>query len=451
MKNVSITERERITCYVRDELQHFTRMSSGHELKPTNVQSRLGEDALYRKYLLLNDVADDETSNSRGHSSRTSVSDELKTEPVSGQISTSVSGSDDEKMEILVQPNDVQLIEQRVYNGPRQKATTTTTQPFNVFHTKPKINPSKESLLKPMHQRLIEENDANGICIVRPEIGLPKKYMEKLQQPAKQPPPSTPLPEPKQQTQPQTQPQQSQSINPINLVRMRLSAALCKAKDEQSIQNRIKTDSPDTVPSSSSSPPPVTQTLTVKCSTTPLSSSQSSNDDSPISMEMDSPCQGEVDPSEMEQENFLRLFNLFTPAQTTLILNRRPQRKKRVCTSTERMEYYYGKYELFEKQFKKGSKRQFLYSPPATRAKRRIANNGINLLAKEVITTTAAAAAAAAATKRTTKGIKSNASSSSSLSSNGSTNYTEKVCLTCYKRSKYGINKMECIPSKLFI
>lgn len=451
MKNINIAERQRITHYVRDELHNFQRMASGSEIRPTNVQYRLSGDALYRKYMLVNDVvmADDGTSHSRGHSSRTSLSDEMKTESMSGQMSTSVSGSDDEKMEILVQPDDVQFIEQRVYNGPRRKAIKDTSlavpsfPPIRVTHT---TKEPKQSLLKPMHQRMIEESDANGICIVRPEIGLTKKHMApKLQQSMKQHPPPSLLPQPKPEQQKKQPPQQS-SNNPINLVRMRLSAALCKAKDEQSLQNRIQTDSPETIAAStSSSSPSVTQTLTVKCSTTPLSSSQSSNNDSPTSMDLESPCQGEVDPSEMEQENFLRIFNLFTPTQTAYLMNRRPQRKKRVCTSTERMDYYYGKYELFEKQFTKRNKRQFLYSPPATRAKRRIASNGINLMAKDAIT--------AAATKRTTKGIKSNASSSSSLSSNGSSNQltTEKVCVTCYKRSKWAggnASKSFCLISQ---
>lgn len=424
MKNVSIAERERITCYVRDELENFKRVTKGGEIKPINVQHRLNEDALYRKYMLaVNDATADELLNSRGHSSRTSVSEEPKSESLSEQISTSVSGSDDEKMEILVQPNAEQYIEQqRVYNGPRQKTSkqATANPSFPIIQPTLKKNPSKQSLLKPMHQRIIEENDANGICVVRPEIGLTKKHVElKLQQQKKQAAPPAPAP-PKDESRPQ------QSVNPINLVRMRLSAALCKAKDEQSQQNRIQTESPETTASSSS--PPVTETLTVKCSPTPLSSSQSSNDSSPASTEMESVC--EVDPSEMEQDKFLGLFNLFTPTKMAYMINRRPQRKKRVCTSTERMDYYYGKYDLFEKQFTKRNKRQFLYSPPATRAKRRIASNGVNALSKDVIK------AAAAATKRNNKGMKSNASSSSSLSSNASTNLTEKVCVTCYKRSK---------------
>lgn len=424
MKNASIAERERITCYVRDELQNFTRINKGGEIKPTNVQHRLTEDALYRKYMLVvNDVVvGDETSNSRGHSSRTSVSDEPKSESMSELISTSVSGSDDEKMEILVQPNAVQ------YNGPRQQPMkqTKALPPFPIIQPMLKnqsLLKPRNSLLKPMHQRIIEENEGSGICIVRPEIGLTKKHTEqKLQQQMKQAPP--PSPKDQSQSHSQSQPRPQQLASPMNLVRMRLSAALCKAKDAQSQQTRIQPDSPETIASQSESPPSVTQTLTVKCNTTPLSSSQSSNDSSPSATEVEPMC--EVDASEMEQDKFLGLFNLFTPSHMTYLMNRRPQRKKRVCTSTERMDYYYGKYDLFEKQFTKRNKRQFLYSPPATRAKRRIASNG---LAKDVIKTAAAA-------KRNNKGMKSNASSSSSLSSNGSLGLSEKVCLTCYKRSK---------------
>lgn len=45
----------------------------------------------------------------------------------------------------------------------------------------------------------------------------------------------------------------------------------------------------------------------------------------------------EVDPSEMEQDQFLGLFNLFRPTQIKHLMNR-PQRKKRVRTSTKRMD-----------------------------------------------------------------------------------------------------------------
>lgn len=414
MKNATIPERERLTCHVRDELQNFASMSSKSDIKPMNVQKRLSEDALYRKYMTMPDAVDYDTSNSRGHSSRNSLSDEPKTEKTDSVISeqiSSVSGSDEEKVEILVTPEDVHHTEQRVYNGPRQTVSAAMTQPPPLVP----LTQTNRSLLKPMYQRIIEENDANGICVVRPEIGLTKKLEEPK---VKQVPKPSAAPQPKPQSQPPQQPAT------ISLFRQRLSAALNKAKDEQqTMHNRIQTESPDTVSSSS----PITQALTVKCnSTTSSSSPPQSSKCSPSSIEMDSLNQNEIDPSEMEQANFLRLFGLCTPAYTQYLMNRRPQRKKRTCTSTERTDFHY-KFELFEKQFSKRNKRHFLYSPPATRAKRRIASNGINSLAKEVITTAA---------KKRTKGIKSNASSSSSISSSGSSNYTEKVCVTCYKQSK---------------
>lgn len=356
-------ERERLTNIVRAELQTYARTNTG-DIRPMNVLKRLPEDALYSKYFRPATSTDD------SHSSATSISEDVKTEPTSA--------SDEERLEILVQPQEVR-VEQKVYSGPRQKANkqpaTTTVQ-----------NRPGQSLLKPICQRKIEETEPEvQVRIVRPEFGIHKvePVVEKeMQQPAA-----------------------------ISLSRLRLAAALCKAKDEnkgQQTQNRKESKSPET-------------TLTVKCNTS-TSSSRSSNGSS--SIEIESVKDGE-NASDLGQEGFLRLFGLFTPAYTEYMMNRRPQRKKRTCTSTERGDFHYGKFELFERQFANKRQRQFLYSPPATRAKRRVGNNG-NALVKEPLVL-----------PKKSKGIKSNASSSSSISSNGSANSSEKVCLTCHKRSEF--------------
>lgn len=352
---------------VREELANFSRSSTG-DVRPMNVQSRLPEDGLYVKYFRSGGSMDDDRE-CRDQSSGNSVSDDV--------IIEQISSSDDEKMEILVIPDDIRT-EQKVYSGPRQKVAK-----------QPSSNRPGESLLKPMYQRKIEDAESDvQIRVVRPEVGI-----SKAQKPISQP----------SQEQPAA----------ISLSRMRLSEALFKAKNAtqtKAAPKRVETKSPEAVPASVA--------LTVKCNT-PLSSSRSSNA-SPVEIEL---VKNELNASDMGQEGFLRIFQLCTPAFSEYLMNRRPQRKKRTCTSTERGEFLYGKFELFEKQFANKRQRQFLYSPPATRAKRRIGSNGTNTQATIV------------APKRG-KGIKSNASSSSSISSNGSNNSSEKVCLICYKRSK---------------
>ncbi|XP_031629359.1 uncharacterized protein LOC116344765 [Contarinia nasturtii] len=359
-KGASIAEREKLTNQVREDLANHSRANPG-DIRPMNVQIRPNEDALYGKYFQST------TSPEDGYSSGNSASNDVKIEPIS-------SSSDDEKIEILALSNDVR-VDQKVYSGPKQKAT--------------KAPAAGQTLLKPIHQRLIAEADAeNPICVVRPEVGLKK-----------------------------TVPPQDQPLS-ISLGRLRLaqalSAQLNTAQPAQKIESP-KTVSPQTTPKEN-------------CNTrlSSLSSSRSSNGSS-VEIE---PMKDEEDAQELSQEGFLRLFGLYTPAYTQYLMNRRPSRKTRQCKSTERGDYLYGKYELFEKQFANKRQRQFLYSPPATRAKRRVGSNG----------TTKNTAKEPCCIPKRNRGIKSNASSSSSISSNGSNNSSEKVCLTCYKRN----NLLQC-------
>lgn len=357
-KNAKFGEREKITNLVRDELQHFSR-STG-DVRPKNVQRRLDDHDLYVKYFTSDALMDDEAF--KDNSSGNSISDDLRMESNS---------DDDMKMRMAKQ------IEQKVYSGPRQPVHK---QPAKMVPSLPVNGPS---LLKPLHQRKIEANETARIRVVRPETGL---QVEK---------PNITKDQPTQQ---------------ISMSRLRLAAALCKAKTAQNAQTRVGVDSPE--------PERMIAALSVKCAT-PLSSSQSSNDSSGETELI----RDELTPDQCSQETFLRIFGLHTPAYTQYLMNRRPQRKKRTCTSTARGDFHYGKFELFEKQFaNKRNKKQFLYSPPATRAKRRVGSNGTNASAKDL--------------PKRGRTIKSTASSSSSLSSNGSNNVSEKVCLTCYKRSK---------------
>lgn len=371
-----LAERERLNKMIGDEL--LNSISNTGDIRPTNVTRRLSEDALYAKYLKHADSADGGSSN---QSSPNSVSDEIKLEPNSG--------SDDEPIEMSMQPGDMRL----VYTGPRQKPSKPPTGP---------------SLLKPMSQRKMGqcELDPLNIPVVRPEVGI-KKIIEPTQ----------------------VETVQLSASAQVSLGRLRLKAALCKAKDANKVQpivqpseNNVQKKAPETAP----------LTVTIKCNTPSLSSSRSSDASSSGEVEF---LKDEENPDELGKESFLRMFGLYTPEHTEHMMNRRPQRKRRQCTSTERGDFHYGKFELFERQFAKRNK-QFLYSPPATRAKRRIGSNRTITQPREPVIM-----------PKRARGIKSNASSSSSLSSNGSNNGSEsqRVCLTCYKRSEYHLFCHFCI------
>lgn len=79
----------------------------------------------------------------------------------------------------------------------------------------------------------------------------------------------------------------------------------------------------------------------------------------------------EIQPNYLEKEPYLRVLGLCTHAHKEFLLARRMERKRRQCTSTARTDYHYGRFDLFEKQYAHAGKRQFLYSPPATRARKR--------------------------------------------------------------------------------
>lgn len=253
---------------------------------------------------------------------------------------------------------------------------------------------------------------------------------------------------------------------PIQAGRLKLTQALNKAKD--------KGTTPATTPQSSTSPSPTEQpkAKSRKSRESPdsMSSSQSSNASSEEvdSIDKNLALNTTVDVEDMTQEEFLRIFRLYTPEYSEYLKNRKPQRRRRNCTTmSARADFHYGKFELFEKQYaNKRNKRPFLYSPPATRAKKRVVSNGdkpatgaatATVPAKTVLVKDLIAA------KRAKNGIKSNASSSSSLTSNASNGMGKqtvsvsaaaaasataaaavaaaaakdtKVCLKCYKRSK---------------
>nr|XP_040234111.2 uncharacterized protein LOC120956579 [Anopheles coluzzii] len=83
--------------------------------------------------------------------------------------------------------------------------------------------------------------------------------------------------------------------------------------------------------------------------------------------------------SEMEQRTFLRYFQIFLPEEVKAMKERKSERKRRSCYSTERKDFHYGKLDYYEQQqqyqaaraSKRTHQRPILYSPPVAVAKRR--------------------------------------------------------------------------------
>ncbi|XP_053675300.1 uncharacterized protein LOC128725568 [Anopheles nili] len=82
---------------------------------------------------------------------------------------------------------------------------------------------------------------------------------------------------------------------------------------------------------------------------------------------------------ELEQPVFLRFFGLFTPDEIKAVRERKRERKRRSCYSTERKDFHYGKLDYCDQQqqyqavraTKKTHQRPILYSPPVAVAKKR--------------------------------------------------------------------------------
>lgn len=205
----------------------------------------------------------------------------------------------------------------------------------------------------------------------------------------------------------------------INLSRLKLKEALCKAMDKKyepkEVSIKAKSASPESQRCDAIAAKPIAA----------LSSSQSSNSSSSEDIHEAVSTSFEAgDSNEVYKETFLRVFGLCTHSYSQY-LSRRHTKRKRNCTSAARGEYHYGRLDLFEKQYaNKRNKRQFLYSPPATRAKkqRRTASDAE---AHHIATSNAAS------NTGTVRGPKSN------ISAMQSGPISSKVCVTCFKRSKY--------------
>ncbi|XP_058065395.1 uncharacterized protein LOC131215035 [Anopheles bellator] len=75
---------------------------------------------------------------------------------------------------------------------------------------------------------------------------------------------------------------------------------------------------------------------------------------------------------ELEQPVFLKFFGLYTPTEVQALRERKRERKRRSCNSTERKDFHYGRLDYYEQQQRRPvSQRPVLYSPPVTVAKKR--------------------------------------------------------------------------------
>lgn len=125
--------------------------------------------------------------------------------------------------------------------------------------------------------------------------------------------------------------------------------------------------------------------------TPPVKSPPSSNNSSPISSGKSSPIPivrspepqtdsqnndiieyEDVYEEELDQEQFLRLFGLYTLEKSIQITSKRRERRRRNVQSTEKLDYHYGRFDFYEpKPQPLRRKKPILYSPPATRALKR--------------------------------------------------------------------------------
>lgn len=360
-----------------------------------NIQYRLTPEELHSKYILNNTTVEQQST--IAVSEIKYKNDAFDNDNENNDIDTEIVG---EVMEVLVSPEDISGPESLTYQEQQQEQYYQQQQ-----LRQQQLQRKQESLLKPKEERISLPKDCESNS--KPINGNIKRK-------------SSPPSQPQQQT--------------ISLSRLKLKEALCKAKGIKSapeeLRVKIKCESPETITclSSTNSKP-----ITILSSSS--QSSNSSCDDIFDSIDLSKEDQ---ESTVLGKEPFLRLFGLYTHTYSHYLKKRRTQRKRRNCTSTEKGDFHYGRLDLFERQYaNKRNKRQFLYSPPATRAKRqRRALNGDT----DVTTSNGSDCInTKSTTTATTKVLKSNASSSSSLSSAPSLNNissSARVCLSCFKRSK---------------
>lgn len=380
--NLNAVERQNLTNFIGNQIAIYAKMCAS-DARPMNVQRRLSSDDLNARYV-------QELNKSRTNKHLTVLDDQ--TGKIINLVNDDVDAENEivgEVMEVLISPDDynIQNTSQKVplqsYHAQQQSAATNQRK--------------QESLLKPKSERITPKDEKDEVKIT---VNGNKQHESPPQQQA------------------------------ISLSRLKLKEALCKAKGKKGGQLtpseicvKAKSESPETVTCVSRPPKAITI----------LSSSQSSNSSSTCGSEdqydLTDLSKEDQEPAQLGKEPFLRLFGLYTHTYCQYLRKRRTERRRRNCTSTERGDFHYGRLDLFERQYKNRGKREFLYSPPATRAKRQRRVNGDT--AKSTATTINDDTKTSITLGRA-KGAKLSAASSIA-----SINNSEKVCLVCYKGGKH--------------
>lgn len=366
------TDRKQLTDYVSGQISLYAKVC-GPSIRPITVKRRLTADELNKKFIANNsttelkfklptpDIDDHEVISLDGN------------KDTCGDVNGNDANIEGEVMEVLLSPEDIPA-----------PIETNDLPHSNHYQLQGKASQKQESLLKPKAERISLPKEERSMEKITAASELNRKKL--------------------------SPPQEA-----INLSRLKLKQALCKAKDERKPVDEIcvKSSSPDTVKYIPSASSPITI-----LSSSSAASSSSEDMFETIDWSSESAAQ-----TTLSKEPFLRYFGLYTHTYSDHLTKKRTVRKRRMCTSTEHRDFHYGRLDLFEKQYaNKRNKRQFLYSPPATRAKkqRRAASDA------EIQSVAMAESAAKG------HGIKSNASSSSS-----SWNCQVKVCVKCFKRSEF--------------
>lgn len=216
----------------------------------------------------------------------------------------------------------------------------------------------------------------------------------------------------------------------MNNSRMNLFKALAKAKNQTVKSDETPSTSPsptsEETPTTSPSPPP----------TVSKSKSVSPVDDKSLIKKIESPpsVSASDDSFEMktspdDQKNdeiakirFLKQFFLYTHSYSKYLNSRRSERKRRSCTSTEKTDFHYGNWELWEQKNAK-RKKLYLLSPPA---KRRVNQKSNETDESKVVK----------------KSSRQSSTSSSSLCSLGDDYF--KLCVVCYSSGENILTCSDC-------
>lgn len=210
---------------------------------------------------------------------------------------------------------------------------------------------------------------------------------------------------------------------------MNLFKALAKAKNQTvTIDETPTSPKPAEIPTPSSSPP-----ITKSKSTSPVEKNTIQKTDSPPSVstsedsfEMKTSQPEEKLDDEIAKIRFLKQFYLYTHSYSKYLNSRRTERKRRSCTSTEKTDFHYGNWALWEQKNAQRKKGQYLCSPPAKRVAKRTSNESeeppTKLAKKEI-------------SRKST-------SSSTSLCSLGDDYF--KLCVVCYCNGENILSCSDC-------